>query len=184
MCSGASIRRRPGTIFTGLPSVDSAKCRQGTYFYVKNVPQPAQVEGGPLRHVDNINLPAPMLNPPLDKGHWTERSQVNLFSQATARLLHMEASMGLQKRDLIAAMVILRVDPLQRRPHLMCYLCGPRDACRTSTNEISMARVNRKYKELTQEKLPEEWPAGHWEWGLEPYTLANPPPQVRNLFHF
>jgi hypothetical protein len=147
---------------------------------VKNVPQPALEEGGPLRLVDNINLPAPMLNPPLDKSRWQARCQVNLFDQATARLLQLEAEEGLQKRDLIAAMVLLRVAPLQQRPHLMCYLCGPRDACRTSTNEISMARVNRKYKELTQEKLPETWSAGHWEWGMQPFTLANPPPHVRS----
>ena len=122
-----------------------------------------------------------MLNPPLDKSRWQVRTQVNLFEQATARLLHLEANEGLQKRDLIAAMVLLRVAPFQRRPHLMCYLCGPRDACRVSSNEISMARVNKKYKESTQGPLPEDWPAGHWEWGKLPYTLENPPPQVSSL---
>jgi hypothetical protein len=40
-CGVTSIVCRLSTIFTELPNIDSAKCWQGTYFYVKNVPQPA-----------------------------------------------------------------------------------------------------------------------------------------------
>jgi hypothetical protein len=153
-----SIVCRPSTIFTELPNIDSAKCWQGMYFYVKNVPQPTAEPGGEPRLVDNINLSEPLLNPPVDKDHWGRFPRVNLFDDASARLLDLEERHGLQKCDLIAAMYLLRVQPLQWRQHLMCYLCGPRNVCRGSSNEISRVRVNRKYREVTQDvKLPSAW---------------------------
>jgi hypothetical protein len=174
VCGAASIFRRKGTIFSDLPVVDSAKRWQGTYFYVKNVPQPAEVPGGEPRLIDNINLPAPMLNPPLDRSNWGALPKVPMFEEANVRLLDLEASNGLQKRDLIAAMFLLRVQPLQRREHLMCYLCGPRNACRGSSNEISPARVNRRYRELTQAELPSGWKQDHM--GVGPGALHSQQP--------
>jgi hypothetical protein len=150
---------------------------------VKNVLQRAEERDGEPRIVDNINLPEPLLNPPVDKTHWRKFQKVNLLNQAVARLAELKGRNGLLERDLVTAMYLLRVQPLQRRPHLMCYLCGPLDACRGSSNEISRARVNRKYREVTQDvHLPSAWGQTGWEWGMEPYTLSNPPPLVSNLF--
>ncbi|KAE8812715.1 hypothetical protein D1007_10202 [Hordeum vulgare] len=48
---------------------------------------------------------------------------------------------GLFGRDLLTTMVVRRILPLQRRPHLVCQMGGRHDPCRLSTKRFTPGAV-------------------------------------------
>jgi hypothetical protein len=132
-CGTADIVCRQGTILFEFPCVDSARKWQKTYFYVKNVLAPP---GQPPR--DNVNQPVFINSPPTDQATWGQNLKETIvqINEAVARLEQLVMA-GLTARDIMAAWIARRVQPLQRRPHQMCFMSGRKDPCQISKNEIS-----------------------------------------------
>jgi len=164
-CGAASIYNRPGSSFPKVPTVESAKKWQTSFFYVKNV-DPA---------VDFINLPAFTNSAPTAKLHWgydpkKSKAEVNSI---VARLHHLVQSEHLAASDLLITFVSRRVLPLQLRAHKIGHMSGRLDPTRTSAVELEPADVARRVNLISNAKLPEKW-----RWGMKPFDRANRPPVV------
>ena len=85
----------------------------------------------------------------------------------------MTQSEGLTGPDLLAALVMRRVLPLQSRPHLICQMSGELDPSRMCAKDMPHEEVAYMVNYLANCKLSEEW-----QFGKEPYSRTNPPPTV------
>ncbi|KAK1601462.1 hypothetical protein QYE76_017330 [Lolium multiflorum] len=124
-CGAASIYTRPGTPFPKIPTVDSVKNWQMSFFYVRN-------EGG---LVDRINLPEFNPAPPVGRINWShnarstdQNAEVNLLWD----FLATAATGGLTAEDLLCTIAERRVLPLQMRTHKIGHMSGRFDPNRTS----------------------------------------------------
>ena len=127
--------------------------------------------------VDLINLPNFAIGPPTAQRNWgynpTDKVlEVNHIHQVVEQL----RGEGLTADDLLATFVSRRVSPLQRRVHKICHMSGPLDPTRTSTIELNKAQIRKRVKAIARTKMTEEW-----EWGKEPHSRSNRPPQVSNF---
>ena len=86
---------------------------------------------------------------------------------------------GLLGRDLLATMVVRRILPLQRRPHLVCQMSGRLDPCRLSTKRFTPGAVARRVNLISIARMDDR---GEWTWGMSPFSRAHPPPVVGGLF--
>ncbi|KAI4972710.1 hypothetical protein ZWY2020_003635 [Hordeum vulgare] len=82
---------------------------------------------------------------------------------------------GLLGRDLIATMVVRRILPLQRRPHLVCQMSGRLDPCWLSTKRFTPGAVARRVNLISTARMDE---GGEWTWGMSPFNWAHPPPMM------
>ena len=88
---------------------------------------------------------------------------------------------GLLGRDLLATMVVRRILPLQRRPHLVCQMSGRHDPCRLSTKRFTPGTIARRVNLISTARMDE---GGEWTWGMSPFNRAHPPPMVALLPSF
>ncbi|KAI4972027.1 hypothetical protein ZWY2020_002952 [Hordeum vulgare] len=70
-------------------------------------------------------------------------------------------------------MVVRRILPLQRRPHLVCQMGGRHDPCRLSTKRFTPGAVARRVNLISIARMDE---SGQWMWGMSPFNRAHPPP--------
>jgi hypothetical protein len=169
--SGAtSLYSRPSTLLPKIPTVDSVKKWQASFFYVKNE-NPA---------FNWVNLPEYSPNPPIGKLNWGHCAkladpevEVNILWQV---LRDYVADERLVASDLLCCYISRRVLPLQARSHKICHMSGRFDPTRTSKLELSKAAVARRVNFVSQARLPD-----NWGWGMEPFNRAEPPPVVRFL---
>ncbi|KAK1698304.1 hypothetical protein QYE76_015001 [Lolium multiflorum] len=163
-CGAASLYSRPQTPFPKIPTVDSMKKWQATFFYVKNE-NPA---------FDWINLPEFSLEPPtkLNWGHCHKpadpEEEVNVLWGHLRTLVTEER---LTAMDLLCCYASRRVLLLQARSHKICHMSGRFDPTWTSKLELSLAAVAKRVNWISLAKLPADW-----QWGMEPYRRDDLPP--------
>ena len=124
---------------------------------------------------DFLNLPEWDPATPSEQRNWgfdpkTSSPEINMIHKLVESFQDDD---GLEADDLLRTFVIRRVYPLQERVHKMCHMSGRYDPTRTSTHELTKPEVWRRVKAIAKTQMSEEW-----EWGMEPHSRANPPPQV------
>ena len=80
---------------------------------------------------------------------------------------------------MLAAFVARRVLPLQGRPHLICQMSGHRDPSRMWSKDMPHAEVADTVNYIVNYGLSVDW-----RFSKEPYSRANPPPVVIQIFCF
>ncbi|KAK1665842.1 hypothetical protein QYE76_054001 [Lolium multiflorum] len=147
-CGAASIYTRPGTPFPKIPTVDSVKNWQMSFFYVRN-------EG---ELVDRINLPEFNPAPPVGRINWSHNArstdpdaEVNLLWD----LLATATAGGLTAEDLLCTIAERRVLPLQMRTHKIGHMSGRFDPNRTSKVPLTKAQVASRVNHITKANLAE-----------------------------
>ncbi|KAK1599887.1 hypothetical protein QYE76_018722 [Lolium multiflorum] len=166
-CGCASIYPRAGSLFPKIPTVDSVKNWQMSFFYVKNA-NPA---------FDRINLPEYDPAPPTTRLNWGHNAK-SADPDAEVNLLWDflgECVQGgrLSAEDLLCTYMERRVIPLQARAHKIGLMSGRLDPTRTSKVALTKAQVAHRVNNITKANLPEDW-----AWGLPPYDRAAPPERI------
>ncbi|KAK1644195.1 hypothetical protein QYE76_062000 [Lolium multiflorum] len=166
-CGAASIYPRAGSLFPKIPTVDSVKNWQMTFFYVKNA-NPA---------FDRINLPEYNPAPPTTRLNWGHNAksadpdaEVNLLWDFLGECVN---GGRLSAEDLLCTYIERRVIPLQGRVHKIGLMSGRLDPTRTSRVALTKAQVAHRVNNITKANMPEAW-----EWGLPPYDRAAPPERI------
>jgi hypothetical protein len=142
-----------------------------SFFYVKS--------DNPV--FDRINLPEYNPDPPAARLNWGANhksadpdAEVNMLWDF---LQECVTEGGLCAADLLCCYASRRVLPLQARAHKICHMSGRFDPTRTSKLELTPAQVAKRVNFVSQAKLPD-----NWNWGMEPYSRAEPPPVVSFFF--
>ncbi|KAK1685198.1 hypothetical protein QYE76_046046 [Lolium multiflorum] len=166
-CGAASIYPRAGSLFPKIPTVDSVKNWQMSFFYVKNA-NPA---------FDWINLPEYNPAPPTTRLNWGHNAkspdpdaEVNLLWDFLGECV---TGGRLSAEDLLCTYMERRVIPLQGRVHKIGHMSGRLDPTRTSRVALTKAQVAHRVNNITKANMPEDW-----EWGLPPYDRAAPPERI------
>ncbi|KAK1682400.1 hypothetical protein QYE76_043248 [Lolium multiflorum] len=166
-CGAASIYPRAGSLFPKIPTVDSVKNWQMSFFYVKNA-NPA---------FDWINLPEYNPAPPTTRLNWGHNAksadpdaEVNLLWDFLGECV---TGGRLSAEDLLCTYMERRVLPLQGRVHKIGLMSGRLDPTRTSKVALTKAQVAHRVNNITKANMPEAW-----EWGLPPYDRTTPPERI------
>ncbi|KAK1608385.1 hypothetical protein QYE76_032058 [Lolium multiflorum] len=166
-CGCASIYPRAGSLFPKIPTVDSVKNWQMSFFYVKNA-NPA---------FDRINLPEYDPAPPTTRLNWGHNAkspdpdaEVNLLWDFLGECVQ---GGRLSAEDLLCTYIERRVIPLQGRVHKIGLMSGRLDPTRTSRIALTKAQVAHRVNNITKANMPEDW-----AWGLPPYDRAAPPERI------
>ena len=85
----------------------------------------------------------------------------------------MRTREGLSGNDLIAAFIMRRVLPLQRRSCLIGEMVGLQDPNRMGSTRLTMEQIARRMNDISKANLGEDW-----RFGKAPYSQLNPAPQV------
>jgi hypothetical protein len=169
-CGAASIYTRPGTPFPKIPTVDSVKNWQMSFFYVRN-------EG---QLVDRINLPEFNPAPPVGRINWSYNARTSDPDAEVNQLwdfLGAAVENGLTAEDLLCTIAERRVLPLQRRTHKIGHMSGRFDPNRTSKALLSKAQVASRVNNITKANMPDDW-----NYGLAPRDRDHPPERVSFVF--
>ncbi|KAK1628388.1 hypothetical protein QYE76_002703 [Lolium multiflorum] len=165
VCGAASIYSCMSTPFPRIPTVDSVKKWQMSFFYVKSA------NSG----FDWVNLPEYNPEPPTAQQHWgtnykpaDPEAEVNLL---WCYLRDCFANDRLCAADLLCCYASRRVLPLQARAHKICHMSGRLDLTRMSKLELNKAQIAKRVNSVSQAKLPD-----NWNWGMEPYSGNDLPP--------
>ncbi|KAK1646644.1 hypothetical protein QYE76_064449 [Lolium multiflorum] len=169
-CGAASIYPRAGSLFPKIPTVDSVKNWQMSFFYVKNA-NPA---------FDRINLPEYNPAPPTTRLNWGHNAksacpdaEVNLLVGFLGGVRHRGPA---ERRG---PPLHLHGAPGATTPgprHKIGLMSGRLDPTRTSKVALTKAQVAHRVNNITKANMPEAW-----EWGLPPYDRAAPPERVSRL---
>ncbi|KAE8812479.1 hypothetical protein D1007_10397 [Hordeum vulgare] len=145
-------------------SIAMEKFEKG-FFYVKSA-DPAQ---------DALNMPPFDIAPPTQR-NWDAKTPKTIPEVALicAHLDILEKS-GLLGRDLLTTMVVRRILPLQRRPHLVCQMGGRHDQCWLSTKRFTPGVLAQRVNLISIARMDE---SGEWTWGMSPFNRAHPPPML------
>ncbi|KAK1629917.1 hypothetical protein QYE76_004232 [Lolium multiflorum] len=151
-------------LWPDIPTVDSVKNWQMSFFYVKNA-NPA---------FDRINLPEFNPAPPTTRLNWGHNAksadpdaEVNLLWDFLGECV---TGGRLSAEDLLCTYMERRVLPLQGRVHKIGHMSGRLDPTRTSKVALTKAQVAHRVNNITKANMPEAW-----EWGLPPYDRTTPP---------
>ncbi|KAE8808777.1 hypothetical protein D1007_14871 [Hordeum vulgare] len=118
-CGAALVHHRLKSGFPQMPLQDSINHWQKSFFYVKNA-DPAQ---------EALNMPPFAIAPPTRQNWDTKTPRPHPEVALICAHLDILEKSGLLGRDLLATMVVRRILPLQRRPHLVCQMSGRLDPC-------------------------------------------------------
>ncbi|KAE8804493.1 hypothetical protein D1007_19531 [Hordeum vulgare] len=153
---------------SGLPQMplqDSIKHWQKGFFYVKSA-DPAQ---------DALNMPPFAIAPPTRRNWDAKTPRTHPKVALICADLDILEKSGLLDRDLLATMVVHRILPPQRRPHLVCQMSGRLDPCRLSTKRFTPGAVARRVNLISTARMDE---GGEWTWGMSHFNRAHPPPML------
>jgi hypothetical protein len=160
-CGAASLYSRASTPFPKIPTVDSVKKWQATFFYVRNE-NPA---------FDWVNLLEFTPEPPVAKLSWgfnykpaDAEAEVNMLWKLLREYVTDER---LCATDLLCCYISRRVLPLQARSHKISHMSGRFDLTRTLKVELTKAGVARRVNFVSQARLSD-----NWGWGMEPYDTS------------
>ncbi|KAK1619042.1 hypothetical protein QYE76_024559 [Lolium multiflorum] len=165
-CGAASIYTRPGTPFPKIPTVDSVKNWQMSFFYVRN-------EG---QLVDRINLPEYNPAPPVGRINWSYNARTSDPDAEVNQLwdfLGAAVENGLTAEDLLCTIAERRVLPLQRRTHKIGHMSGRFDPNRTSRAVLTKAQVASRVNNITKANVADDW-----SYGLAPHDRDHLPEQL------
>ncbi|KAK1642678.1 hypothetical protein QYE76_060483 [Lolium multiflorum] len=165
-CGAASIYTRPGTPFPKIPTVDSVKNWQMSFFYVRN-------EG---QLVDRINLPEYNPAPPVGRINWSYNARTADPDAEVNQLwdfLGAAVENGLTAEDLLCTIAERRVLPLQMRTHKIGHMSGRFDPNRTSKALLSKAQVASRVNNITKANVADDW-----SYGLAPHDRDHLPEQL------
>ena len=162
-CGAAIVVNRPRSQFPRVKGLESCKKWLRSFFYVKN-----------LTDENLIRLPKFDNHPPYAKHNWgytpkTSIPEVNYLH----KLVIQYKKDGLTGDDLMRTFIGRRINPLQDRPHKMCFYSGRLDPSRMTTIELTKAQVRLRVKAIAESSMTDDW-----EWGIPPYDRENPPPIV------
>ncbi|KAE8788725.1 hypothetical protein D1007_37298 [Hordeum vulgare] len=161
----ALVHPRPKSVFPQMPLQDSVKHWQKGFFYVRST-DPAQ---------DALNMPPFVIAPPT-RQNWDAMTRKPHPEVVLIRAhLDILRESGLLGRDLLVTMVVRRILPLQRRPHLVCQMSGRLDPCRLSIKRFTPGAVARRVNLISTARMDE---GGEWTWGMSPFNRAHPPPMM------
>ncbi|KAE8809051.1 hypothetical protein D1007_14489 [Hordeum vulgare] len=164
-CGAALLHHRPKSGFPQMPLQDSVKHWQKGFFYVRST-DPAQ---------DALNMPPFAITPPT-RQNWDAKTPKPHPEVALIRAhLDILRESGLLGRDLLATMMVRRILPLQRRPHLVCQMSGRLDPCWLSTKRFTPGAVARRVNLISTARMDE---GGEWTWRMSPFNRAHPPPMM------
>ncbi|KAE8782235.1 hypothetical protein D1007_44411 [Hordeum vulgare] len=164
-CGAALVHHRPKSGFPLMPLQDSGKHCQKGFFYVRST-DPAQ---------NALNMPPFAIAPPT-RQNWDAKTPKPHPEVALIRAhLDILRASGLLGRDLLATMVLRRILPLQRRPHLVYQMSGRLDPCRLSIKRFTPGVVARRVNQISTAHMDE---GGEWTWGMSPFNRAHPPPMM------
>ncbi|KAE8802513.1 hypothetical protein D1007_21697 [Hordeum vulgare] len=165
LCGAALVHHRLKSGFPQMPLQDSIKHWQKGFFYVKSA-DPAQ---------DALNMPPFAIAPPTRR-NWDAKSP-RPHPEVALICAHLDilGKSGLLGRDLLATMVVRRILPLQRWPHLVCQMSGRLDPCRLSTKRFTPGAVARRVNLISPARMDD---GGEWTWGMSPFNRAHPPPMM------
>jgi hypothetical protein len=144
-----------------MAGLDSCRKWQRTFFYIKNTGS-----------ANLINLPAYVAGEP-SRSNWSynpkeSHSETNRIIKYITELRKEGVPTA---DDIVHTFITRRVLPLQQWCHKICQLSGPLDPTRITTFELSNKDVVLKVKAIAQTKMSDDW-----EWDMEPFSRANPPP--------
>ncbi|KAE8781762.1 hypothetical protein D1007_44962 [Hordeum vulgare] len=162
-CRATLVHHRSKSGFSQMPLQESIKHWQKGFFYVKSA-DPAQ---------DTLNMP-PFAITPLTRRNWDAKTP-KLHPEVALICAHLDIleKSGLLGRDLLTTMVVRRILPLQRRPHLVCQMGGRHDPCRLSTKRFTPGAVVQRVNLISIARMDDR---GEWTWGMSPFSRAHPPP--------
>ncbi|KAE8772322.1 hypothetical protein D1007_55706 [Hordeum vulgare] len=164
-CGAALVHHRPKSGFPQMPLQDSIKHWQKGFFYVRRA-DPAQ---------DALNMPPFAIAPPTRRNWDAKTPRPHPEVALICAHLDILGKSGLLGRDLLATMVVRRILPLQRRPHLVCQMSGRLDPCRLSTKRFTPGTVARRVNLISTARMDE---GGERTWGMSPFNRAHPPPMM------
>ncbi|KAE8769959.1 hypothetical protein D1007_58354 [Hordeum vulgare] len=164
-CGAALVHHRPKSGFPQMPLQDSIKHWQKGFFYVKSA-DPAQ---------DALNMSPFAIAPPTRRNWDVKTPRPHPEVALICAHLDILGKSGLLGRDLLATMVVRRILPLQRRPHLVCQMSGRLDPCRLSTKRFTPGAVARRVNLISTARMDE---GGEWTWGMSLFNRAHPPPMM------
>ncbi|KAI5022148.1 hypothetical protein ZWY2020_058878 [Hordeum vulgare] len=164
-CGAALVHHRPKSGFPQMPLQDSIKHWQKGFFYVRST-DPAQ---------DALNMPPFAIAPPTQRNWDAKNPRPHLEVALICAHLDILGKSGLLGRDLLATMVVRRILPLQRRPHLVYHMSGRLDPCRLSTKRFTPGAVARRVNLISTARMDE---GGEWTWGMVPFNRAHSPPMM------
>jgi hypothetical protein len=165
-CGACIVVPRQKSPHVKMSGLESCRKWQKTFFYVKNTGE-----------ADLINLPACVPGEP-SRANWLYNPK-DSHKETNRIVQYIE---GLQRDqeptadDIVCTFITRHVLPLQCRAHKICQMSGPLDPTQISTFELSKSDVVTKVMAIAKTKMPVDW-----EWGLKPFSRANPPPNVRAL---
>ncbi|KAE8778476.1 hypothetical protein D1007_48610 [Hordeum vulgare] len=134
LCGAVLVHHPLKSGFPQMPLQESIKHWQKGFFYVKSV-NPAQ---------DALNMPPFAIAPPTRRNWDAKTPRPHPEVALICTHLDILEKSGLLGRDLLATMVVRRILPLQRRPHLVCQMSGRLDPCRLSTKRFTTGTVARR----------------------------------------
>ncbi|KAE8789888.1 hypothetical protein D1007_35851 [Hordeum vulgare] len=146
-------------------SEDSIKHWQKGFFYVRST-DPAQ---------DALNMPPFAIAPPTRQNWDAKTPKPHPEVELIRAHLDILRESGLLGHDLLATMVVRRILPLQRRPHLVCQMSGRLDPCQLSIKRFIPGAVARRVNLISTARMDE---GGDWTWGMSPFNRAHPPPMM------
>ncbi|KAK1603335.1 hypothetical protein QYE76_018348 [Lolium multiflorum] len=162
-CGAASIYPRTGTSFPRIPTVDSVKNWQMSFFYVRNE-SPA---------FDRLNLPEYNPAPPVGRINWGYNAkssdpdaEVNLLWDFLGECV----TGGRLSAGTSSAPTSRAGSYRSSGVHKIGHMSGRLDPTRTSKVELTKAQVARRVNNITKANMPE-----NWDWGLPPYDRESPP---------
>ncbi|KAE8819691.1 hypothetical protein D1007_02351 [Hordeum vulgare] len=164
-CGAALVHHRLKSGFPQMPLQDSIKHWQKGFFYVKSA-DPAQ---------DALNMPPFAIAPPTRRNWDAKTPKPHPEVVLICAHLDMLGKSGLLGRDLLATMVVCRILPLQRRPHLVCQMSNRLDPCRLSAKKFTPGAVARRVNLISTARMDK---GGEWTWGMPPFNGAHPPPMM------
>ncbi|KAE8777958.1 hypothetical protein D1007_49184 [Hordeum vulgare] len=164
-CGAALVHHRPKSGFPQMPLQDFVKHWQKGLFYVRST-DPTE---------DTLNMPSFAIAPPT-RQNWDAKTP-KPHPEVAPIHAHLDVlrESGLLDRDLLATMVLRRILPLHRRPHLVCQMSGRLDPCRLSIKRFTPGVVARRVNLISNARMDE---GGEWTWGMAPFNRAHPPPMM------
>ncbi|KAK1681704.1 hypothetical protein QYE76_042552 [Lolium multiflorum] len=145
-CGSITFMLRPGRVYPHTDRHESARYWSGSFFYLKDVSDPAS----------DRKLPLFKNSPASETPAWTQcphLSESPLLTRAVRRICKLTEE-GLSGKDLAMSWFTKRIQPLQHRDRLMFHYTGRDDPMRATKDNLSADAIDKRIRLLI--KIPRE----------------------------
>ncbi|KAK1665999.1 hypothetical protein QYE76_054158 [Lolium multiflorum] len=145
-CGSITFMLRPGRVYPHTDRHESARYWSGSFFYLKDVSDPAS----------DRKLPLFKNSPASETPAWTQcphLSESPLLTRAVRRICKLTEE-GLSGKDLTMSWFTKRIQPLQHRDRLMFHYTGRDDPMRATKDNLSADAIDKRIRLLI--KIPRE----------------------------